>query len=323
MPLPETVAAVPTSKGQAALDTAERYAGKAHAHATKRAYRSDWAHFGDWCQVHDFIAMPAEPRTVGAYLASLGETHAPNTIRRRLSAIGKAHQYNSLDWNAGHRDIQEPLRGALREHGRPTKQAAALTLELLQRLLDTCDLSPGGRRDRAMLLIGFAAALRRSELVGLKVSDITATRDGLEIRLGRSKTDQDGKGASIGLPRGEHRRTCPVRAFQEWQQVAKRSAGPLFRPIKKGGHIGTTALTPSAVTRIVTRRALMADVVLDGPEQLSAHALRVGFITEAYAKGVRDEDIMRHTRHRDLRTMRGYVRRAGLISDSPAKRLGL
>ncbi|MGI4800334.1 MAG: hypothetical protein ACRYG8_41140 [Janthinobacterium lividum] len=100
--------------------------------------------------------MPAEPRTIGAYLASLGDTHAPNTIRR-----------------------------------------------------------------------GFAAALRRSELVGLKVSDITATRDGLEIRLGRSKTDQDEKGASISLPRGEHRRTCPVRALQEWQQVAKRSAGSL------------------------------------------------------------------------------------------------
>lgn len=319
----QAAADLPTTRGQAALDTADRYAGKAHAHATRRAYRSDWMHFGDWCQAHGFIAMPAEPRTVGAYLASLGETFAPNTIRRRLSAIGKAHRYNNLDWNPGHRDIQEPLRGALREHGRPPRQAAALTLELLQRLLETCDLSPAGRRDRAMLLIGFAAALRRSELVGLKVGDITASHDGLQIRLGRSKTDQEGRGATIGLPHGEHHRTCPVRAFQAWQQVARRSAGPLFRPIRKGGHIGTAALTPSAVTRIVLRRAALAGVVLEGPEQLSAHALRVGFITEAYARGVRDEDIMRHTRHRDLRTMRGYVRRAGLISDSPARRLGL
>ena len=288
------VATALTSKGQAALETAERYAGRAHAHATRRAYRSDWTHFGAWCQAHGFLAMPAEPRTVGAYLASLGETHAPNTIRRRLSAIGKAHQFNDLPWNPGHRDIQEPLRGTLREHGRPTKQAAALTLELLQRLLDTCDLSAGGRRDRAMLLIGFAAALRRSELVGLKVSDVTATQDGLEIRLGRTKTDQEGQGASIGLPRGEHYRTCPVRAFQAWQQVAKRSAGPLFRPVSKGGQIGTTALTAHSVTRIIIRRALMAGVALEGPEQLSAHALRVSFITEAYARGVRDEDIMRH-----------------------------
>ena len=315
--------AMPTSKRQAALDTADRYAGTAHAHATKRAYRSDWTHFGNWCQAHDFVAMPAEPRTVGAYLASLAETHAPNTIRRRLSAIGRAHRFNNLAWNAGHRDIQEPLRGALREHGRPTRQAAALTLALLQRLLETCDLSAGGRRDRALLLIGFAAALRRSELVGLKASDVTVTHDGLEVRLGRSKTDQQGKGATIGLPRGEHRATCPVRALQEWQQVARRSAGPLFRPVRRGGHVGATALTPFAVTRIITKRAELAGIVLDGPEQLSAHALRVGFITEAYAKGVRDEDIMRHTRHRDLRTMRGYVRRAGLISDSPARRLGL
>jgi len=135
--------------------------------------------------------------------------------------------------------------------------------------------------------------------------------------------DQTGEGAGIGLPKGQHRRTCPLRAFQEWQQVAKRKAGPLFRPIARGGHIGTTALTPYSVTRILQKRAAMAGLVLPGDEALSAHALRVGFITEAYAKGVRDEDIMRHTRHRDLRTMRGYVRRAGLITDSPAKQLGL
>ncbi|MGI4748459.1 MAG: hypothetical protein ACRYFY_20815 [Janthinobacterium lividum] len=99
-------ATVLTSKGQAALNTAERYAGKAHTYATKRAYRSDWAHFDDWCQVHGFIAMPAEPRAVGAHLASLGETHALNNIRPRLSAIGKAHQVNDLAWNPGHRDIR-------------------------------------------------------------------------------------------------------------------------------------------------------------------------------------------------------------------------
>ncbi|MGI4799237.1 MAG: hypothetical protein ACRYG8_35400 [Janthinobacterium lividum] len=97
--------------------------------------------------------MPAELRTIGAYLASFGETHAPNTICRRLSGIGEAHRYNSLDWNAGRLDIQEPLRGALRDHGRPPKQAAALALELLQCLLETCDLSLGECRDQAILLI--------------------------------------------------------------------------------------------------------------------------------------------------------------------------
>ena len=114
-----------------------------------------------------------------------------------------------------------------------------------------------------------------------------------------------------------------MRAFEAWQAVAKRRAGPLFRRISTGGRIGDAALHPDAVRRILAHRIRMAGLTLDGFDRLSAHALRVGFITEAYDKGVRDEDIMRHTRHRDLRTMRGYVQRAGLVSESPAGMLDL
>ena len=114
-----------------------------------------------------------------------------------------------------------------------------------------------------------------------------------------------------------------MRAFEAWQAVAKRQAGPLFRKISTGDGIGDTALHPDAVRRILAHRVGMAGLTVDGFDRLSAHALRVGFITEAYDKGVRDEDIMRHTRHRDLRTMRGYVRRAGLVSESPAGKLDL
>ena len=105
--------------------------------------------------------------------------------------------------------------------------------------------------------------------------------------------------------------------------MAQRKAGPLFRRISTGDGIGDTALHPDAVRLILAHRVRMAGLTLDGFDRLSAHALRVGFITEAYDKGVRDEDIMRHTRHRDLRTMRGYVRRAGMVSDSPAGMLDL
>ena len=108
---------------------------------------------------------------------------------------------------------------------------------------------------------------------------------------------------------------------------ARRKAGPLFRKVSTRGSIGGTALHPDAVRRILLHRLAMAGLtpeeVGQGFDRLSAHALRVGFITEAYAKGVRDEDIMRHTRHRDLRTMRGYVRRAGLVTESPAGMLDL
>ncbi len=320
---PRNAGVAPTAVGQAALATAEAFARKAAAPATLRAYRADWTHYAAWCAQAGFTPVPAEPATVGAYLASLAETHAPTTIRRRLAAIGKMHRFNDLPWNPAHRDIQGPLQGLLRQHGRPVQKAAALTLAMLRQLVATCDNSARGRRDRALLLIGFAAALRRSELVALQVEDVAVVAGGLRVRLVRGKTDQAGQGAEIGLPRGRHVETCPVRAFEAWQAVAKRKAGPLFRRISTGGRIGDAALHPDAVRQVLARRVAMAGLTQEGFERLSAHALRVGFITEAYAQGVRDEDIMRHTRHRDLRTMRGYVQRAGLVTESPAGALDL
>jgi len=312
-----------TPAGQAALDAAQALAKKATAAATLRAYKADWTHFSQWCSTHGFAPVPAAPATVGAYLASLAATHAPTTIRRRLAAIGKMHRFNDLAWNPAHRDIQGPLQGALRSHGRPVQKAAALTLTMLRQLLATCDQSARGRRDRALLLFGFVGALRRSELVALRVEDVAVVAGGLRLRIRRGKTDQTGQGAEIGLPRGRFVETCPVRAFEAWQAVARRKAGPLFRRISTGDGIGDTALHPDAVRHILARRVQMAGISVDGFDRLSAHALRVGFITEAYDKGVRDEDIMRHTRHRDLRTMRGYVQRAGLVSESPAGQLDL
>jgi integrase len=267
--------------------------------------------------------VPAAPAVVGAYLGSLADSHAPNTIRRRLAALGKLHRFNDLPWNPAHRDIQEPLQGTLRTRGRPARKAAALSLVQLRQLVATCDQSARGRRDRALLLFGFAGALRRSELVSIHVEDVAVVAGGLRLRIIRGKTDQTGQGAEIGLPRGRHGETCPVRAFEAWQAVAKRKAGPLFRKISTGGGIGGAALHPDAVRRILAHRVAMAGIGAENFDRLSAHALRAGFISEAYDKGVRDEDIMRHTRHRDLRTMRGYVRRAGLVTESPAGRLDL
>ena len=174
--------------------------------ATLRAYRADWAHYAAWCAEKDFIPVPAAPATIGAYLASLGESHAPSTIRRRLSAIGKMHRFNGLLWNPAHHDIQAPLRGVLRLHGRPPKKAPALTLDMLRRLVETCDNSARGRRDRALLLFGFAGALRRSELVALQADDVQEIAGGLRLRIRRSKTDPSGQGAELGLPRGQHLR---------------------------------------------------------------------------------------------------------------------
>ena len=314
---------VPTPAGVAALAAAQALAKQATSAATLRAYKADWTHFAKWCAAHGFVPVPAEPATVGAYLASLADSHAPTTIRRRLAALGKMHRFNDLAWNPAHRDIQGPLQGVLRTHGRPVQKAAALSLPMLRQLLATCDQSGRGRRDRALLLFGFTGALRRSELTSLHVEDVAVVAGGLRLRIRRGKTDQTGQGAEIGLPRGRHVETCPVRAFEAWQAVACRKAGPLFRKISIAGGIGEAALHPDAVRRILAHRVQMAGLTVDGFDRLSAHALRVGFITAAYDQGARDEDIMRHTRHRDLRTMRGYVQRAGLVSESPAAKLDL
>jgi integrase len=337
-----TAAAEPqsTPAGEAALAAAQALARKAAAPATLRAYKADWTHFAQWCAGHGFTPVPAAPSTVGAYLASMAESHAPTSIRRRLAALGKMHRFNDLPWNPAHRDIQGPLQGIMRTHGRPVQKAAALTLPMLRQILATCDHSARGRRDRALLLFGFIGALRRSELVALRVEDVAIVGGGtgrgspgiaggstggggLRLRIARGKTDQEGQGVEIGLPRGRHVETCPVRAFEAWQAVARRKAGPLFRKISTGGGIGAAALHPDAVRRILAQRVRMAGLTVEGFDRLSAHALRVGFITAAYDKGVRDEDIMRHTRHRDLRTMRGYVQRAGLVTESPAGLLDL
>jgi integrase len=298
-----------TPEGEAALEAAEELARDASAPATLRAYKADWTHFADWCAEKGFVPVPAAPEVVGAYLASLAETHAPATIRRRLSALGKMHRYNDLPWNAGHGAIQGPLQGLLRRHGRPPRKAAALSLPMLRQLLATCDRTARGRRDRALLLFGFAGALRRSELVSLNLEDVRVDADGLRLRILRGKTDQEGQGAEVGLPRGKYAETCPLLAFEDWRAVAQRNAGPLFRKISTRGRVGGAALHPDAVRRILAHRLRMAGLTPEGPGQgfdrLSAHALLVGFITEAYAKGVRDEDI------RDRLKPGGWYGRAG------------
>jgi integrase len=336
-----------TSQGEAALKTSEAYARKASAPATLRAYRSDWQHYKIWCEKCGFEPTPSSPETVGAYLASMAETKAPTTIRRRLAAIAKMHKFNNWPWNSSDLHIQERLQGVLREHGRPVKKAAAITEPVLKELLKTCDFSARGSRDRALILIGFAGALRRSELVALTVKDVTIDAKGMRIRILRSKTDKTGEGATIGIPRGKHPETCAVAAYERWRLLADRKTGPVFfrinsanriRPPKEKKRRGsasvvaqnpkkqgfdTQPLSAQAVSDILVKRAAMAGIAIDGVDRFSAHSLRVGFITAAYDRGVRDEDIMRHSRHKDLRTMRGYVERAGLVDQSPVGMLDL
>ena len=305
------------------LRRAADYARHALTAATLRAYAADWEDFGAWCRHRAVAALPADPSTVAAYLASLAATHAGSSLRRRLASIGRAHRMKGLPWDASHPVLRDTLAGVRRLHGRPPRQSAAIGTAEIRRLVATCDGGLTGLRDRALLLLGFAGALRRSELVAVQREDLSFTTSGVKLMIPRAKGDQAGTGVEIGIPLGARPETCPVRALEAWLRVSDCQYGPVFRKVNQWGGIEPTALHPYAFPKILAKRVALAGLKAGSFERLSAHGLRAGFITEAYKAGARDEAIMDHSRHRDVRTMRGYVRRAKLVSDSPAKLVGL
>lgn len=177
-----------------------------------------------------------------------------------------------------------------------------------------------GCRDRALLLLGFAAALRRSELVAINVDDISIGDEGLTLTLRRRKTDQEGAGSKIGVVFGANRLRCPVRAVERWMAAAGIDDGPLFRPVSKGGAVGTGGLSDRTVARTV--KAAMAAIGAD-PAEFSGHSLRAGLATSAARAGAEERHIMRQTGHRSVQTVRRYIREGGLFRDNVSAKVGL
>jgi len=309
--------------GETAVEAAKAYARQSLAPETRRAYASDWRHFREWCGMAGCSALPAEPAAVAAYLASLALTHSRSALERRLAAIGREHRLHGHVWIPSHPAIRTTLQGIFRAHGSRKRQAAALTSVELRKLVAVCQGDLTGLRDRALLLLGFAGALRRSELVGIDREHLRFTETGLRLTLPRSKTDAKGEGTELGITRGKRPQTCPIRALEAWLEASDCRYGPVFRRVDQWGNIDHARLCPEAVRQILLRRAGQAKLSVNSSERLSPHGLRAGFVTEAYMAGARDEQIMDHTRHRDLKTMRGYVRRAKLVTESPVKLLDL
>jgi integrase len=305
-----------------AVAAAADYAAHALGPATLAAYAADWADFRDWCRAGGIAALPAHPVIVAAYLGSLGETLKRSGLKRRLAAIAHYHRAAGHAWTPGHPAVRHTLRGILQLHGTAVRPSAALTSEEVRRLIEGCGSDLAGVRDRALLLIGFAGALRRSELVGIAHEDLRFTDAGLVLTLPRSKTDPEGEGASLGIPRYGERDTCPVRALDAWLRRSGIQYGRVFRKVSAAGRL-EAPLTADGVWKILRRRAAAAGLTVHASERLSPHGLRAGFITEAYLRGALDEQVMHHARHADINTTRGYRRRAKLLTDSPAKLLDL
>ena len=301
---------------------ARDYARIAKAPSTLRAYAADWRHFVDWAAAHDLQALPARPDTIALYLTALAQTHKPATITRRLTSITKAHRANGFASAATVSELAvgETLKGIRRSLGTAQKQKTPLlTADLLQ-VLAHLPMSLAGIRDRALLLVGYAGALRRSELAGLDLEDVAWVEEGAVLMLRRSKTDQEGQGRQVAIPRGAHAQTCPVRALGEWINQAEITKGALFRPVDRHGRLRGGRLHPDAVGAIV-KRALSRAGFHAGP--YGGHSLRAGFATQAAKNGATAFDIMRQTGHRSIATVSRYVRDAQIFRDTPAGKLGL
>lgn len=291
---------------------------------TQRAYDADWRSFRAWCAEHQLDALPAAPATIGLYIAALsggGAARSPATIERALAGIAHRHRMKGFPFDRRHPAIADVLAGLKRTRRRPPAGRAPLLPELVRKLLATCGNDLAGARDRALLLLGFAGGLRRSELVGIDVEHLKEGRDGLLVTLPWSKGDQEGQGTVIGIPRAANSDLCPVQAVKEWRHYADIEDGPLFRRINRWGTVELYRLTPQSVALVVKRRAAAAGLARAEIATLSGHSLRAGFVTAAYEKDVPEHAVQRHVRHKRVETTRRYNRVVSAFKGNPAKGL--
>ncbi len=302
-------------------DLVRGYLETARARNTIRGYRSSFRQFEAWCKTSGLVPLPAVPETVARYIATQAPRLCVSTIEHHLAAIKKAHVAAGFSL-----DIQsdllltETLKGIKRVHGNVVRQKTAILTEDLRSMLRGLPPSTKGSRDKALLLIGFAGAFRRSELVSVDVADLSFETAGVKILLRRSKTDQEGRGRTVAIPYGTYDETCPVLALQSWLNESLIVDGPVFRPVQKGGRIAACRLTGHAVASIVKHYAGSAGFQL---ASVSGHSLRAGFVTSAVRAGEPERRIMRQTGHKSIEMVLRYVRQANVFTDNAALALGL
>jgi site-specific recombinase XerD len=245
-----------------AESAASNFAKASKAAATIRAYRSDARDFTAWCAHHGLVSMPATIEVVVAYLASLARSGLKaSTITRRRAAIAYMHRAAGFKPPTKSEAAKAVLAGIRRSIGTAVTRKAPISAKSVWTILEEVPDDLRGSRDRALLLIGFAAALRRSELVALDVTDIEESADGIFLRIRRSKTDQEGQGDFVSIPNGYKLR--PVAALRDWLKAAGISEGPIFRSIKKGGELTSERLTDRSVADILKKRGAAAGLRKD------------------------------------------------------------
>jgi integrase len=296
------------------------YIRASKAESTLRGYSGDWRDFCAWSEAHGLCLLPAAPETVAAYIAECTGRLKPGSIQRRLNAIAEAHKAVGLESPTHTAIVANTMKGIRRTFGTAQTQKRAALTDDIRAMVDATSAGIIGARDRALILLGFAGAFRRSELVGLDVEDCAFGKDGLTVTLRRSKTDQEGTGRKIGIPYGANPETCPVRTLQAWLEQAAIADGPMFRSINRHGKVQRGRLSAIDVARIVKKLAQRAGL---DPGKYAGHSLRAGHATAAAIGGASERSIMNQTGHRSVQMVRRYIRDGNLFRENSAGKLGL
>jgi integrase len=346
---------------------AEDFSEKALAERTREAYRRAWSDFTGYCEGIGKDALPARPVTVAAYINNRararptargasedrsGEGLAASTLEQRLSAIKYYHESEGRASPTDHPQVSRVMQGIRNDTGRqealPRVEAAPLVSSDLRQALEVL---PGGgpappqsetaayakwlrgRRDRALLLLGFATALRPRELVSIEKKHVArgfkGNTEGLIVHIPRSKADQEAKGQTVTALKNEASPTyCPVRALSRWRRAASIEEGPLFRGVRRDGEVLPGSISYKTLNRLVKRACREAGLQPEGfseakRRRYSAHSLRAGHVTDASSRGAPDNVLMTQTRHADPKTLRKYDRPAQQLEESSSAFLGL
>ncbi|WP_460639549.1 site-specific integrase [Larkinella harenae] len=294
------------------------------AQNTVRGYASDLRHYRNWCQQHNLVDLPATSQVLTQYLTAVGPELKWATLGRRLAAIRKWHQLMGQPADFEDASLKALLKGIQREHAQPQHQAPAFELETIKNRLRAVETESQGvplftaLRDKVLLLVGFAGAFRRSELVALDTNQVQFDADGAMITQTRSKTNQLGQRETKVFFYSPERALCPVRMLQEWIRVRELETGttdgPLFVRIRKGNQVTTERLSDKAVDRI-TKQYL--------GEEFSAHSLRASFVTISKLNGAVDSEIMQQTGHKTTEMIRRYTRVQNARQHNAGRKLNL
>ncbi len=311
---PTTLVILPTLE-ELAQQTATFYQkGVEGATNTRIAYASDLAQLREWLRQHKLADPPITSATLATYLSDQATTHKWATISRRLAAIRQWHRRQGHPDPGRDEGVATVLEGIKRTIGTQPDQAPAFEINQYKGAIRAMPTTTTGLRDRALLLIGFAGAFRRSELVSMNVEGVQFTRKGSTLSYKGSKTNQYGHTEQKALFFSPDLDTCPVRALQDYLTALGQTTGPLFVRIRKGEQITTDRLSDKQVDR-TTKRYLGVDY--------SAHSLRASFVTIAKRNGADDSKIMQQTKHRTRTMIDRYTRIQQIEEHNAAMELGL